>query len=434
MDGMGAWGSDRRVVVTGMGCVTPLGCDLPTTWLGVREGRSGIGPISRFDASALPTRFAGEVRDFEPADRIDRKWTRRMDRFQQFAYVAAIEALQHARLTIAPENAERVGVIVGSGIGGIETLTQQIRTLDARGADRVSPFLITMMVVDLAPGTISILLGAKGPNFATVSACATGGHAIGEAAECIRRGEADVMLAGGSDAGIVEVGIAAFCNMHALSRRNDAPQEASRPFDAGRDGFVLGEGAGIIVLEEREHAMRRAAPMLAELVGYGQSADAYHLTEPAPGGEGAARAMRLALARAGIQPAEVHHINAHATSTRVGDARETEAIKDVFGEHAYRVPISATKSMMGHLFGAAGAVESILAVQAICEQFAPPTINYETPDPECDLDYVPNRGRSACIDVAMNNCYGFGGHNVSLIFRRASSGRGASDHSHDLTP
>lgn len=408
----------RRVVVTGMGCLTPLGLDLVTTWSGVRAGLSGIRPITRFDAAKLPTRFAGEVQDFDPSSVIDRKTVRRLDRFQQLAVAASIEALGHAGLTITASNAERVGVVVGSGVGGIETLTQQIRTMDARGVERVSPFLIPMMVVDLAPGMISILLGAKGPNFATVSACATGGHAIGEAGECIRRGEADVMLAGGSEAGVVEIAFASFCNMHALSRRNDDPQGASRPFDASRDGFVLSEGAGILVLEELEHAQARKAPILAELAGYGQTADAHHITEPAPHGEGGARAMKAALKQASIKPDDVDHINAHATSTRVGDERETEAIKSVFGEHAYAMPISGTKSMTGHLFGAAGAVESIFAIQAIREQFVPATINYEHPDPECDLDCVPNAGRDAAIKIAMNNTYGFGGHNVSLVFRQ----------------
>lgn len=406
----------RRVVVTGMGCVTPLGLDLDTTWRAMKQGCSGIGPITRFDPSRLPTRFAGEVKGFEPTSVLDRKWTRRMDRFQQLAFAASAEALENSGLSITPQNAERVGVVVGSGVGGLEALAQGVRTLDAKGPDRVSPFLITMMVVDLAPGMISILVGAKGPNFATVSACATSAHAIGEAAKCILCDEADVMLAGGSEAGIVEVGVASFCNMHALSRHNEDPPGASRPFDALRDGFVIAEGAGILILEELDHARRRGATILAELAGYGQSSDAHHITEPAPGGEGAARAMAGALKRSGMEPKDIDYINAHATSTQIGDQREVEAIKTAFGERARDLAISATKSMTGHLVGAAGAVEAIFTVQSIRDQFAPPTINYRHPDPTCDLDFVPNEGRPMSIRAAMSNAYGFGGHNVSLVF------------------
>jgi beta-ketoacyl-acyl-carrier-protein synthase II len=405
-----------------MGCLSALGNDLATTWRAAREGRSGIGPVTRFDASRLTTRFAGEVKDFDPHTVLDRKTARHMDRFQHLAVAAAIEALTHSRFQITPANAERVGVIVGSGIGGIETLTQQIRLMDARGPMRVSPFLITMMVVDLAPGQISILLGAKGPNYATVSACATSAHAIGQAAEAIQRGQADVMLAGGCEAGVVEVGMASFCTMHALSTRNDDPQRASRPFDRDRDGFVLAEGAAVLVLEERGHAERRGATILAAMAGYGQTADAHHVTEPAPRGEGAARAMRMALDDAAMAPQEIEYINAHATSTPVGDGRETAAIKDVFGEHAYRLAVSSTKSMTGHLVGAAGGLEAVLSVQALVDGFIPPTINLENPGPECDLDYVPNVGRSAQLRAVMSNAYGFGGHNVSLVFRKPSSG------------
>jgi len=408
----------RDVVITGMGCVSPLGNDLATTWRAAREGRSGIGPVTRFDASPLTTRFAGEVKDFDPHTILDRKTARHMDRFQHLAAAAAFEALAHSRFQITSDNAERVGVIVGSGVGGIETLTQQIRIMDERGPMRVSPFLITMMVPDLAPGQISILLGAKGPNYATVSACATSAHAIGQAAEAIRWGQADVMLAGGSEAGVVEVGMASFCTMHALSTRNDDPPGASRPFDRDRDGFVLAEGAAVVVLEERGHAEQRGATILAELVGYGQTADAHHVTEPAPRGEGAARAMRLALDDADLIPQEIEYINAHATSTQVGDTRETAAIKDVFGEHAYRLAVSATKSMTGHLVGAAGGLEAVFSVQALVDGFIPPTINLDNPDPECDLDYVPKVGRAAQLHAVMSNAYGFGGHNVSLVFRR----------------
>lgn len=411
----------RRVVVTGMGCLSPLGNDLETTWQGIREGRSGIGPVTHFDASRLPTHFAGEVKDFDPSTVIDRKLAKRMDRFQHYALAASMEALRRSGLEITSSNAERVGVVIGSGIGGIESLTDQINVLRDKGPGRVSPFLITMMVIDLAPGFVSIVLGAKGPNFATVSACATGAHAIGEASSIIRRGQADVMIAGGTEAGVVEVGMASFCNMKALSRRNDAPQQASRPFDAERDGFVLAEGAGILILEELEHARQRNAPMLAEITGYGQTADAHHMTEPAPEGEGAARAMAMALANSGLQPEGIQYINAHATSTPAGDGRETAAIKHVFGNHAYKLAVSSTKSMTGHLVGAAGGLESIICVKALGDGYVPPTINLDTPDPECDLDYVPNVGRQAELRAVMNNGYGFGGHNVSLIFQAIES-------------
>jgi 3-oxoacyl-[acyl-carrier-protein] synthase II len=409
---------ERRVVVTGMGCLTPVGNDLGSTWRAIKEGVSGIGPVQQFDPSRLPVRFAGELKDFDPASVLDRKEARRMDRFQQVGYASAVEALGHARLEITPENADRIGVLIGSGIGGLISLSDQFRVLQERGPSRISPFLITMMVVDLAPGLISILLGAKGPNYAVVSACASGGHAIGEAAEVIRRDQADVMIAGGAEAGLCEIAMAAFANMRALSFRNEDPQRASRPFDAKRDGFVMAEGAGTLILEELDHARARGAPIIADLVGYGMSADASHITEPAPGGEGAGRAMRQALERAGMAPEQVGYINAHATSTVVGDRAETNAIKSVFCDHAYRMPVSSTKSMTGHLLGASGAVEAIFSIKAMCEGFVPPTINYENPDPACDLDVVPNRGRAAQLDAVMSNSFGFGGHNVSLIFRR----------------
>lgn len=409
---------ERRVVVTGMGCLTPLGNDLASTWCALKQGRSGIGPITRFDSSRLPTHIAGELKDFDPTTVLEHKEARRMDRFQQIAYASAVEAVRSAGLEITPDIANRVGVLVGSGIGGLGSLTEGFKTLFERGPSRVSPFLITQMVVDLAPGLISILLGAKGPNFSAVSACSTGAHAVGEAAEIIRRGQADVMIAGGSEAGIVEIGMASFANMRAISRRNDEPERASRPFDLERDGFVLSEGAGALVLEEREHARQRGAPILAELIGYGMSADASHITEPSPGGEGAARAMLDALCQARVRPEEIGYLNAHGTSTQVGDIAETQAIKRVFGGYAPRVPISSTKSMTGHLLGAAGAVEAIVCVKAMQEGFLPPTINYENPDPACDLDYIPNVGRSQEVAVAMSNSFGFGGHNVSLIVRR----------------
>lgn len=408
----------RRVVVTGTGCLTPLGNDVQSTWRGITEGRSGIGPITRFDASRLTSQIAGELKDFDPTSVMERKEARRMDRFQQIAYAASVEALRSGQFEITPENATEIGVLVGSGIGGLQTLSDQFKVLHERGPSRISPFLITMMVIDLAPGLISILLGAKGPNFSTVSACATGAHAIGEAVEVIRRGQAELMLAGGSESGIVELGVAGFCSMRALSTRNDEPQRASRPFDVDRDGFVMSEGAGILLLEELEHAKARGANILAEIVGYGSTADSSHITDPAPGGEGAARAMKMALDRAGVEPKDIDYINAHGTSTQVGDVAETEAIKSVFGEEAYRVPVSSTKSMTGHLLGAAGAVEAIICINAMREGCLPPTINLENPDPACDLDYVPDMARPARIDTAMSNSFGFGGHNVSLIIRK----------------
>jgi 3-oxoacyl-[acyl-carrier-protein] synthase II len=409
---------ERRVVVTGMGCLSPLGADVEETWRGIREGRSGIGPITRFDASRLPVQFAGECKNFEPTKVMTTKEARRMDRFQQMAWAASVEAVRDSGLEITPANAERVGVVVGSGIGGLETLTEGFRTLFDRGPSRVSPFLITMMVVDLAPGMISIHLGAKGPNFSTVSACSTSAHAIGEAGEIIKRNQADVMVAGGSEAGIVEIGVAGFSQMRALSTRNDDPDHASRPFDAQRDGFIMAEGGGVVILEELEHARARGATIMGELAGYGLSGDASHITDPAPGGEGAARAMKMALQAAGMQPSEIQYLNAHGTSTPVGDRAETAAIKSVYGAWANSLAVSSTKSMTGHLLGAAGAVESVICLKAMQDSFVPPTINYELPDPECDLDYVPNAGRSMELDAVMSNSFGFGGHNVSLVFRR----------------
>jgi 3-oxoacyl-[acyl-carrier-protein] synthase II len=408
---------NRRVVVTGMGVISPLGNNLDATWQGLIEGRSGIGYITAFDTSNFPVRIAGEVKGFDPLDYLDRKTARRMDPFQHYAFAAATEALHQANLEITPANAARVGVLIGSGIGGIQVLSAQYQVLYERGPDRISPFLITQMVIDLAPGQVSILLGAKGPNFSTVSACATGATAIGEATEIIRRGQADVMIAGGSEAAIVPIGLAGFCSMHALSTRNDDPERASRPFDAARDGFVMSEGAGILVLEAYDHARARGVPMLAEIVGYGSTGDANHITDPAPGGEGAARAMAMALQQARLQPCEIDYLNAHGTSTVANDRAETAAIKTAFGEAAYKLPISSTKSMTGHMMGAAGAAEAIFAIQTIRTGCIPPTINYEQPDPECDLDYVPNRARRAEVRTAMSNAFGFGGHNASLIFR-----------------
>ncbi len=407
----------RRVVVTGLGCLTPLGNNVTDTWCGIKAGKSGIKPIQRFDVSNQSVRFGGECLEFEPTSVLTPKEARRMDRFQQMAYASAMEAMAHSGLEITPENADRVGVVVGSGIGGLQTLTDQFRVLFDRGPSRISPFLITMMVVDLAPGMISIKLGAKGPNFSPVSACATSAHAIGEAGEIIKRGQADVMIAGGSEAGVVEMGLAGFSSMRALSTRNDDPEHASRPFDAQRDGFVMAEGAGILVLEELEHARARGAAIFAELVGYGQTADASHITDPAPGGEGAARAMKQALEQAGMRPEEIQYLNAHGTSTPPGDRAETTAIKTAFGDYARTLLISSTKSMTGHLLGAAGGVEAVFCIMAMQESYVPPTINYEYPDPECDLDYVPNHGRTVALEAVMSNSFGFGGHNVSLILR-----------------
>jgi len=409
----------RRVVVTGLGCLTPLGNTVADTWCAIKAGKSGIKPIQRFDASNQSVRFGGECLDFVPTSVLSTKEARRMDRFQQMAYASAMEAVAHSGLEITPENADRVGVVVGSGIGGLQTLTDQFRVLFDRGPSRISPFLITMMVVDLAPGLISIKLGAKGPNFSPVSACATSAHAIGEAGEIIKRGQADVMIAGGSEAGVVEMGLAGFSSMRALSTRNDDPEHASRPFDAQRDGFVMAEGAGILVLEELEHARARGATIFAELVGYGQTADASHITDPAPGGEGAARAMKQALEQAGMRPEEIQYLNAHGTSTPAGDRAETTAIKTAFGDYARTLLISSTKSMTGHLLGAAGGVEAVFCIMAMQESYVPPTINYEYPDRECDLDYVPNHGRAVALEAVMSNSFGFGGHNVSLILRTA---------------
>ncbi|MHB1007338.1 MAG: beta-ketoacyl-ACP synthase II [Chloroflexota bacterium] len=408
----------RRVVVTGMGAVTPLGNDVPTTWKALVEGRSGIGPITSFDASGLEVRIAGEARQFNPTDYLEAKEARRMDRFAQFAIVAAQEAVRDSGLEIRGNNAEMVGVAVGSGIGGIHTIVEQVKIMELKGPRRVSPFLVPMMIVDMAAGMVSIATGAKGPNIAVVSACATSAHSLGEAAEIIKRGDAEAMLAGGAEAPILPIGIVAFSQAQALSTRNDDPEHASRPFDAGRDGFVAAEGGAVLVLENLEHAQARGARIYAELIGYGATGDAYHITAPPEGGEGAARAMRLALRKSGLAPEGIDYINAHGTSTQLNDRAETAAIKNVFGKHAYRLAISSTKSMTGHLLGAAGALEAMACIKAIETRTIPPTINYDTPDPVCDLDYVPNVAREARVDVALSNSLGFGGHNCTLIFRR----------------
>ena len=406
----------RRVVVTGMGAVTPVGLDVVSTWDALVHGRSGIAPVQAFDVSDLNVRIAGEVKGFDPSQYMDRKEARRMDRFLHLGIVAAQEAMRDAALDVRAEDTERVAVIVGSGIGGIGTIVDAALTLHTRGPDRVSPFVVPMMLPNMLAGLIAIQTGAKGPNFGVSSACATAGHALGEGAEILRRGDADVVIAGGSEAPITRIGLAAFDSMRALSRRNDEPQRASRPFDAERDGFILAEAAGILVLETLEHASERKAHIYAELTGYGATSDAYHITAPSEGGEGAARAMKLALRRAGLEPAAIDYINAHGTSTQLNDRTESQAIRSVFGEQA--PPVSSTKSMTGHLIGASGAVEAIVCIKTILEGCLPPTINYEHRDPDCDLDYVPNMARPARVNATLSNSLGFGGHNTTLVLQR----------------
>ncbi len=410
--------SSVRVVVTGVGMVTPLGLSAPATWEALLAGRSGAGTVTHFDPTNYEARIGCEVKDFSPVGIIDFKDARRMARFTQFAVVAAHEAMADARLTIDADLSPRAGVIVGSAIGGVEALIEGVHVNDQKGPRRVSPFAIPMLMSNGAAGQIAISCGARGPNFAPASACASGTNSVGEAWETMRRGDADVMITGGSEAPIVDMAFAALANMGALSKRNDDPTHASRPFDATRDGFVAGEGAGILILERLEHALARKAPIYAEMVGYGATADAYHITAPAEGGEGAARSMAIALRKAGLAPCDIDYINAHGTSTPLNDAAETHAIKTVFGKCAYQIPISSTKSMMGHLMGAAGAIEAIVTVLTIKSGDIHPTINYEHPDPACDLDYVPNRARRARVSAAISNSLGFGGHNATVAFRR----------------
>lgn len=409
----------RRVVVTGMGAVTPLGSDLDTIWGNLISGKSGVSTVSSFDASELPTRIAAEVKDFNPEDYIDRREARRMDRFVQFAVAASQLALRDADLTIGTNtDPERTGVIVGSGIGGLGTWEDQHTTLLEKGPKRVSPFFIPMMIANMASGHISMLTGAKGPNTTVVTACATGSNSIGDSFRIIERGDADVMICGGAEATVRMVGMAGFCALRAMSTRNDEPEKASRPFDKDRDGFVMGEGSGVLILESLEHALARGARIYAEVVGYGMSADAHHMTDPAPGGEGAVRCMQSAIRDAGITAADVQYINAHGTSTPVGDKSEIAAIKTVFGEHASQVMVSSTKSMTGHLLGAAGGIEAIISALTIKNGIIPPTINVDNQDPECDLDVVPNEARQADVRIAMSNSFGFGGHNATLILKR----------------
>jgi 3-oxoacyl-[acyl-carrier-protein] synthase II len=408
----------QRVVITGMGAVTPVGNDIPTAWPALLAGCSGVGPITRFDASDMKTQIAAEIKNFDPNQFMDRRDARRMDRFLHFAIAAAREAVADAGLELNGQDANRTGVVIGSGVGGLETLLAQYDILVAKGPRRVSPFTVPGLMLNSASAQVSMMLGARGPNLAIATACATGSHALGEAASIIRRGDADVMIAGGAEAAVIRLAMAGFDVMGAMSTRNDAPERASRPFDAGREGFVLGEGAGVLVLERLDRARARGAHIYGELAGYGATADAYHITAPAEDGHGAIEAMRMALRTADLPPTAVDYINAHGTSTPLNDAAETRAIKEVFGDHAYRLAISSSKSMTGHLMGAAGAIEAIFCLLAMRDQTLPPTINQETPDPVCDLDYVPNRARAATVNVAMSNSFGFGGHNATVLFRR----------------
>lgn len=408
----------RRVVVTGLGCVSPVGNNVTETWQALLAGKSGSAPITAFDASAHKTKFAAEVKGFDPAALFGTKDARKMDRFTQLATAATLEAMAQSGLTITESNRDRVGILIGSGIGGILTLVEQYEAMRQRGPDRVSPFLIPMMISDGAAGNIAIRIGARGPNMSLATACASGTNALGEAAEMIRRNAADVMIAGASEAAISAIAMAGMNVMTALSTRNDDPQTASRPFDKDRDGFVMGEGAGILILESLENAQARGANILCEFSGYGTTDDAHHISAPAEDGAGAANSMRLALQDAGLGLTEIDYINAHGTSTPMNDKSETAAIKTVFGEQAYKIPVSSTKSMTGHLLGASGALEAVISSMAIMDNILPPTINYSTPDPICDLDYVPNQARKAEPRHVMSNSFGFGGHNATLVLSR----------------
>ncbi len=412
----------RRVVITGLGAITPLGQTVKETWENLVKGKSGVGYIDRFDTSNLPVKIAAQIRNFDPLKRLSQKEAgvpiKKLDPFSIYALWAAEEAIEDSALLKGPFDPDRVGVIIASGIGGIETLEREIIVGYTKGYDRISPYLVPMMIPDMASGLIAIKYRFKGPNYCTVSACASSAHAIGDAFRLIRYGDADVMIVGGSEAPIIPTAVAGFSSMKALSTRNEEPEKASRPFDRDRDGFVMGEGAAVLVLEEYEHAMRRGAKIYAELVGYGATADAYHITAPCVDGEGAVKCMLRALEDAKLSPDEVDYINAHGTSTKLNDAVETLAIKKVFGERAYKIPISSTKSMIGHLLGAAGAIEALATIMTIHTGIIHPTINYENPDPECDLDYVPNEARKKEVNVAISNSFGFGGHNVCLAFKK----------------
>ena len=413
-------GFNNRVVITGTGILSPLGLDTATTWEGLITGKSGIDYITLFDPEFMETKFAGEIKEFEPSNYMNRKDAHRMDRFAQIALAASREAAAQARLEIDHRNDDDIGVIIGSGIGGLTTLFEQTKVLIEKGPDRVSPFLAPMMIADIAAAQVSIALGIKGPNYCTTSACSSGSDAIGAAYEIIKHGDVPIMLAGGTESIINPLGVTAFSALKAISTRNDAPQLASRPFDAERDGFVISEGACVLTLENLEHAKRRGADILAEIIAYGATADSYHVTQPLENGEGAAKAMQTALKKAGIAPTEVDYINAHGTSTPLNDAMETKAIKTVFGDHAYQIPTSSTKSMTGHLIGCAGAAEALVCIMVIRNSIIPPTINLTYPDPECDLDYVPNVARQAKVTTTLSNSFGFGGHNSVLLFREYS--------------
>jgi len=408
----------RRVVVTGVGMVTPLGTGTEKSWKRLLEGRSGIRRITQFDSSGFQCQIAGEVPDFEIDQFVEIKEQKKMDRFIHLGLAAAIMAVEDSGLKITEKNAERVGVVVGSGIGGLYSIEYYHSVVLEKGPKKISPFFIPMLIINLASGQISMRFGMKGPNSSVATACASGTHSIGDAFRIIQRGNADAMVAGGTESVITPLGVGGFTAMKALSTRNDEPEKASRPFDRDRDGFVMGEGAGILVLEEMEHALKRGAKIYAEIIGYGMTGDAYHLTAPSPGGEGAARCMQAALKDSGISPEEVNYINAHGTSTKYNDELETAAIKKIFGPHAYRLAVSSTKSMTGHLLGASGGVEGVICVLSIFNKIVPPTVNLENPDPECDLDYVPHKARALDVNVAMSNSFGFGGTNASIVFRK----------------
>jgi len=409
----------RRVVITGIGIVSPVGLDAPTTWAALLNGQGGIGPLTRFDASAMSSRIAGEVKGFDPLDHVAKKEVRKMDLFTIYAIAASREALTDSGLVIDGSNADHVGVYIGSGVGGLPLLERTLQEMLERGPRKISPFFIPGMILNLATGQVSIRFGAKGPNLALATACATGTHAIGESYRLIREGYCDAMISGGTEGGITPLSLGGFCSMKALSTRNDEPERASRPFDAERDGFVMGDGAGIVILEERESALARGARILAEVVGYGVTGDAYHVSAPSPDGDGAIRAMRMAIERAGLAPGDVDYINAHGTSTPAGDPSEVLAIKQLFGDHAPKLAVSSTKSMTGHLLGAAGGLETAVVALAVYHDRVPPTINYEVPDPDCaGLDFVPNQAREMTVNVALNNSFGFGGTNATLLLSK----------------
>jgi 3-oxoacyl-[acyl-carrier-protein] synthase II len=409
----------RRVVVTGMGTITPVGNDVATTWRSLIEGKSGTAPITKFDASNFPVKFAAEVKGFNPLDFMDRKEAKRADQYTQYAVAAARQAMTNAGLVERNGmDPDRIGVIIGSGIGGLKSFEEQHDVYRERGVGKISPFFIPMFIADIAAGIVSMMFNAKGPNYATVSACATSAHAIGDAYRTIQYGDADVMITGGAEATVTPMAIGGFANMKALSERNDSPETASRPFDATRDGFVMGEGAGVLILEELEHALARGATIYAEIVGYGATGDAYHLTAPAPDGEGAQRAMKRALKDAGLEPKDIQYINAHGTSTPANDFNETRAIKAVFGDYAAKVNVSSTKSATGHMLGAAGAVEAVVSAMVVGTGIIPPTINYQNPDPELDLNYTPNKSVERDVNAVLSNSFGFGGHNTTLAIKR----------------